>query len=108
MSAQPVYSPEPIAIGNNLLITEIHTDTEAHLTRVVEATPDGLVLRRSPARTPSGRHVWLEFALPPAGRIRVLAELVGRGPETTRYVFKHFWPADRARYMAFIGQAIAA
>ena len=93
-----------------LIVTEIHSDCEAYVSRVVDVNETGVVLERSPARTPVGRHVWLELALPsaPDRQIRILAEICGRGPEVTRHAFKHVWPADRDLWCGFVTHALAA
>ena len=89
-------------------VTEIHSEDEAHLSRVLHFDEDGMVLTRSPARTRVGRHVWLEFAIEGAGRIRVLGEVVGRGPDSTRVRFKHMWPRDRVACQGLFTEALAA
>ncbi|MFT7624657.1 MAG: hypothetical protein ACI9WU_003845 [Myxococcota bacterium] len=106
MSIGAAVFVEP-ALSTDLVVTEIHSDTEAHVTRALELGRDGMTLRRSPARTRVGRFVWLEFALGGVG-MRVLAEVVGRSPESTRINFKHFWPQDRARYVQFLSLTRAA
>lgn len=92
----------------DLIVTEIHTDDEAYLTRALELGPEGMLLRRSPARTRVGRFVWLEFSVGGDGRMRVLAQVTGRSPDTTRVRFKHFWPVDRIRYDSFLALDRAA
>ena len=101
--AATVAGPRP------LVVTEIHSDTEAHLTSVLYLDTDGMVVRRSPARTSVGRHIWVEFCLPPGRRVRRLARVVGRSAEVTRLAFQHFWPADRALYERYLKrQRVAA
>ena len=97
-------------MSNELFITEIHSRDEAHLTRALDIDETGMVLQRSPSRTPVGQHVWLEFVLPqnPHKAIRVLAKIVGRSADTTRLTFKHVWPADRQTWFGFVNHALAA
>jgi len=97
--------------ANGMSVTEIHSGDEAHLSRVLEVTPEGMVVSRSPALTNLGRHVWLELGLPAdagGGLVRILAEVVGRGPQITRFRFKHVWPRDRATCRRLVSEAKAA
>ncbi len=92
-----------------MTLTEIHSGSEAFLTRVRHIDADGIVLERSPARTAVGRHLWLELVLASgADPIRVLAEVVGRNPQTTRVRVKHVWPRDRHGWEQLTLQAEAA
>lgn len=90
-----------------MTVTEIHSGDEAFFTRVRSIDADGILLERSPARTAVGRHIWLEFSNG-QGSVRVLAEVVGRSPETTRVRVKHLWPRDRQGWQQLAVQAAAA
>ncbi len=92
---------------HELLVAELHTGDMAHLTHAVDMGLEELVLMRTPADTAVGKHVWLEFTID-LTPMRVLARVAGRTLETTRYHFKHMWPADRARYSDYLCTAVAA
>ena len=85
------------------LATEIHSDTETHLTEILEYEENGMVLRRTPAPTSVGRHFWLEFVLPAGDKARALVLVVGRDIATTRVRFKHMWPHHRGAYRELVG-----
>lgn len=99
-------SQQPVPLRAGPVVTEIHSDTEAHLTVAVELDAEGMTLRRTPALTKVGRHLWLELGLDDGSRMRVLATVVGRSPETTRVRFKHVWPRDRQRYQDLVQAAV--
>ena len=92
---------------HELLVAELHTGDIAHLTHAVDMGPHEMVLLRTPADTAVGKHVWLEFTV--NGRaIKVLARVVGRTLETTRYRFKHMWPKDWELYSTYLRTAASA
>jgi hypothetical protein len=92
---------------HELVVAELHTGNVAHLTHAVEIGPGEMVLMRTPADTAVGKHVWLEFTID-VEPIKVLARVVGRTLETTRYRFKHMWPADKERFTSYLCSAAAA
>ncbi len=95
------------AFATDLVVTEIHSHDEAHITRALELGPDGMTLQRSPARTRVGRFVWLEFGVGGTA-MRILARIAGRGPDSTRVEFVHMWPTDRTAYAALLSSAARA
>jgi len=108
VSAPAIATPSPGVTGTELIVTEIHNDIEAYVSKAVELTTDGMSLQRSPALTKIGRFLWVEFVLPNYGQMRVLAEIAGRSAETNRVVFRHCWPQDRAAYLKYVAQELVA
>ena len=102
--SMPVTTPETTT---HFLVTEIHSDDEAHVTQSVFTDGEELVGQRSPARANVGHFAWLEFALPEGNVVRALGEVIGRSVDTTRYRFKHIWPRDRVRMSDFLANAVS-
>ncbi len=95
MSAQPALL-EPIdpTVANKpaLLVTEIVSSREAHLTWAVDVGFTGMTLRRTPADMRGGRFLWIEFELP--DQIRSFR------------AFKHLWPRERALYEQYVADLL--
>ncbi len=84
------------------MATEIHSDKEAHLSRLISCDDAGVVLSRSPADTGVGRYLWLELAIDDSP-FRALGRVVRCTSEELHVTFKHLWPNDRTRWNSFIG-----
>ena len=93
MSAQPIF------VDSALLVTEIHSDTETHLTEVLSWQGHELELRRSRAQVDVGCHAWLELASGEYAPVKVLGQLVGLNADTARYSIKYVSPDRRERLM---------
>ena len=93
MSAQPIF------VESALIVTEIHSDTETHLTEVLAWEGDEVVLRRSRAQASAGAHAWLELAAGELKPVKVLAQLLSVTQDTARYAIKFVLPHRRERLM---------
>ena len=88
------------------MATEIHSDDEAHMSRLLFCDGKGVVLSRSPADTDVGRFLWLELAIDGAP-FRALGKVVRCTSEELHVNFKHLWPHDRTRWTNYVGVAHA-
>ena len=88
------------------MATEIHSDAEAHMSRLLSYDSAGVVLSRSPAKTEIGRHLWVELAVNGAP-FRALGRVVRCTGEELHVHFKHLWPQDKTRWTSFVGMASA-
>jgi hypothetical protein len=94
---------EPIS---HPMATEIHSDAEAHMSRLISYDDSGVVLSRSPAQTDIGSHLWIELAVNGAP-FRALGRVVRCTAEELHVNFKHLWPQDKTRWISFVGAASA-
>ena len=92
---------QQFSFPDELVVTELHSSNTAHVTQALELNAERLVLRRSPAETAVGRHVWLELS-PDGEPMRILARVAGRTLAETTFAIKHMWPKDRARYTRWL------
>lgn len=79
-----------------LLLTEIHSDTEAYLSTIYEIDGDTLIVETSPASATVGSYIWVEFAVGDARPVRILTKVTRRNPEETWLRVKYLWPRHRA------------
>ena len=88
------------------LATEIHSDTETHLTEILRYEEGGALLRRTPAPSSVGRHFWLELVVPGGDKARALVVVTGRDAETTSVRIKHMWPKHRALWHELVSAQV--
>ena len=110
MSAQPALL-EPIdptlSRKPELLVTEIVSEREAHVTWAVDVGFTGMTLRRTPADLRCGRFLWIEFELPNQVRgFRSLVEIIDQDDDTCTVRFKHMWPRERALYEQYVAEIL--
>jgi len=110
MSAQPaLLEPVNPAEGKEpeLLVTEILSPREAHVTWAVEVGFTGMTLRRTPSDMAGGRFMWVEFELPhDMHAMRALVEVISQDENSTQLRFKHLWPRDRSRYEQYVAELL--
>ncbi|MFT5432746.1 MAG: hypothetical protein ACI9OJ_003448 [Myxococcota bacterium] len=83
------YEPSP------LVVTEIHSDTEAHISQVYGIDGNLMTVATSAAQTQPGRHLWVEMAIGDSRPMRILTEIVRRDREETTLQVKYLWPRHR-------------
>ena len=110
MSAQPALL-EPVdptaAEKPTLLVTEIVSSREAHVTWAVDVGFTGMTLRRTPADMRGWRFLWIEFELPNEVRsFRALVEVIEMTDDTRVVRFKHLWPRERALYEQYVAELL--
>ncbi len=110
MSAQPaLFEPVIPAEGKTpeLLVTEILSPREAHVTWAIEMGFIGMTLRRTPSDMAGTRFMWIEFELPNVRRsTRALVEVMSQDQNSTQLRFKHMWPRDRALYEQYVAELL--
>jgi len=79
-----------------LVVTEIHSDTEAYVSAVYGIDGNLLTVATSPARAQLGAFLWVEMAVGNSRPVRILAEVISRNAEETVLRVKYLWPRHRA------------
>ena len=78
-----------------LVVTELHSETEAHVSTVYEIDGNVLTVSTSPARTRQGEFLWIEMAVGHSRPMRILTEVIARTSDETQLRVKYLWPRHR-------------